>query len=149
MITNPNTNCLAGFQCPECGSHGPFLIEVTTRMLFFDAGSDVHEDTCWSGNSACSCHDCGHECTVDSFCDEAPVESQVQIGHDTPVRMKLAGRRTTRVGPVVQPPSANTRIACLMCPGSRFQFETTCASSGQTASGFCERSCVSAAFGSS
>jgi predicted RNA-binding Zn-ribbon protein involved in translation (DUF1610 family) len=47
---NPNENCLAGFECPECGSQGPFRIDVT-----------------WEDPSACRCLDCGHTGTVRKF----------------------------------------------------------------------------------
>jgi hypothetical protein len=31
-----NTNCLAGIRCPECGSEGPFVIEVTHQVVMGD-----------------------------------------------------------------------------------------------------------------
>ena len=67
MSDNPNTNCLIGFQCPECGSFGPFHIEVTTMMLVHDDGSDFHGDIDYQAESRCTCDDCGTDGTVNDF----------------------------------------------------------------------------------
>lgn len=36
---SPNTNCLEGWQCPDCQSWGPFTVEVTTRVMLSDEGT--------------------------------------------------------------------------------------------------------------
>lgn len=63
----PNTNCLAGMDCPKCGSEGPFNIVVTTIMEVSDDGTNTHEDTEWDYKSYCKCTECGHEARVWNF----------------------------------------------------------------------------------
>ena len=69
--TNPNTNCLEGMACPECGSFGPFKISVTQAgiVLVYDDGTeDIDSDGIdWDDNSRCECL-CGHVATVGEFC---------------------------------------------------------------------------------
>ena len=63
-----NTNCLKGIQCPECGSEGPFVIEVSTTVLMSDDGWDEHvSDTIWEDTSYCRCDDCDHVGEVADF----------------------------------------------------------------------------------
>lgn len=67
---NPNSNCLDGFECPACGSYGPFYIRatVTGETLVSDDGTEgVMGDVEWDDNSACRCADCGHPGTVREF----------------------------------------------------------------------------------
>lgn len=67
---NPNSNCLEGFECPACGSYGPFYIRatVTGETLVCDDGTEgVMGDVEWDDNSACRCADCGHPGTVREF----------------------------------------------------------------------------------
>jgi len=40
MSANPNTNCLAGMQCPKCQSYGPFHVTVTSVVNMADDGSE-------------------------------------------------------------------------------------------------------------
>ncbi len=39
-MSNPNTNCLEGMQCPRCGSYSPFRITVTSVVNMADDGSE-------------------------------------------------------------------------------------------------------------
>lgn len=67
---NPNENCLQGFECPECGSYGPFRIGATVsgETLVMDDGTEgVEGDVEWSDDSTCRCTDCGHSSTVRNF----------------------------------------------------------------------------------
>ena len=54
-----NTNCLKGIQCPECGSEGPFRIDVSTTVTMHDDGWDENvSDTTWEDHSWCCCDAC-------------------------------------------------------------------------------------------
>lgn len=66
-MTTPNTNCLAGMQCPNCQSFEPFRISVTTLCLLYDEGTETAGDIDWDDNSSCQCTDCGHSRTVADF----------------------------------------------------------------------------------
>ena len=66
-MSNPNTNCLDGFQCPECLSFGPFEIVVATTAKVTDDCCDVDGDKEWDDESQCSCLTCGHLATVAVF----------------------------------------------------------------------------------
>jgi hypothetical protein len=74
---NPNENCLAGFECPECGSYGPFRIQATVsgETTVSDDGTDgIDGDVTWEDTSACRCLDCGHGGTVRNFMGEPDPE---------------------------------------------------------------------------
>jgi hypothetical protein len=63
-----NTNCLKGIQCPECGSEGPFVIEVSTTVLMSDDGWDENvSDTIWEDDSYCRCDNCDRVGDVGDF----------------------------------------------------------------------------------
>lgn len=59
---NPNVNCLDGKRCPKCGSYGPFEIEVSTRVLLYDEGSDDADDGTieYDNDSRTICNVCRH-----------------------------------------------------------------------------------------
>tara|TARA_A100001515_G_scaffold22984_1_gene17719 strand:+ start:278 stop:502 length:225 start_codon:yes stop_codon:yes gene_type:complete len=63
-----NKNCLAGIQCPECLSDGPFVIEVSSTVLMSDDGWDENvSDTYWNDSSYCRCDKCDHVGIVSDF----------------------------------------------------------------------------------
>ena len=63
-----NTNCLAGMKCPECGSEGPFRIDVLTTVTMYDDGwSENVSDTIWEDDSGCSCDACDYGGEVCDF----------------------------------------------------------------------------------
>lgn len=63
----PNTNCLAGVQCPNCGHTSGFRIVGTAEFLVTDDGTDEFKDVEWTGNSAITCNLCGHVGKVSQF----------------------------------------------------------------------------------
>lgn len=63
----PNTNCLDGMRCPQCGATEPFRIAVTTWYRVFDDGLDNHGDVEWDDASFCTCEACNHTSTVAEF----------------------------------------------------------------------------------
>ncbi|MEN6304887.1 MAG: hypothetical protein ABFD96_19305 [Armatimonadia bacterium] len=65
----PNTKLLDGMCCPECGSEGPFLIEVTMMVLIHDDGPDPEDETekNWDNDSYCECPECHHHGAVRDF----------------------------------------------------------------------------------
>lgn len=72
MKENPNENCLAGMECPECGNFDVFDIMVKQEryVKVTDDGTDsfaFEGDIEWDGHSACRCVACGHEATVAEF----------------------------------------------------------------------------------
>ena len=57
-----NTNCLEGIKCPNCGSEGPFIIEVRTQVMMHDDGSeDYNGDIHWDDNSYMRCFECDED----------------------------------------------------------------------------------------
>jgi hypothetical protein len=64
---NPNTNCLDGMRCPECGSYKPFDIVVGCIARTFDSGVEHTWDFDWSFESSCTCVICGHHGQVKDF----------------------------------------------------------------------------------
>jgi len=63
----PNTNCLAGIECPQCGSEGPFAIAVTAVAVMHDDGSEYVESIEWTKTSNISCMDCHNYGMVGEF----------------------------------------------------------------------------------
>jgi len=69
-----NTNCLEGLRCPACASLGPYWIEVTTSIKYYDDGSDEVQGGEWEDESPATCCNCG-------FCGvvgDLQVEDQVE-----------------------------------------------------------------------
>ena len=62
-----NTNVLIGFQCPNCGSLGPFQIAAKSWFKVYDSGTGSFTDVEWDDDSAVICCACYHEGTVKSF----------------------------------------------------------------------------------
>ena len=54
----PGENCLEGMRCPNCGSYGPFLIEIKTTALVCDDGIEEYGDAEWDADSWCTCQEC-------------------------------------------------------------------------------------------
>jgi hypothetical protein len=54
----PNTNCLAGIQCPQCGQEDRFKITAMVTYLVTDEGSDPGGDHEWDDNSFTLCCEC-------------------------------------------------------------------------------------------
>ena len=72
-MTNPNTNCLEGMRCPDCGSYGPFEIAATITVEVSDEGTeDLSGGYGWSAASFCRCNYCDHTGTVDTFTEPTP-----------------------------------------------------------------------------
>jgi len=66
-MSKENTNCLAGMQCPNCNSYGPFKIGVETVCLISDEGTEAHYDEEWGDDSYCECNECHHAGKVRMF----------------------------------------------------------------------------------
>jgi hypothetical protein len=62
-----NTNCLAGIRCPECGSEGPFIIEVTQQVVMSDDGSEDYCPLHWDEESYMQCVECDFDGTAADF----------------------------------------------------------------------------------
>ena len=43
-MSNPNTNCLEGLRCPECGSYAPFGIGTFSSAVVYDDGIESTSD---------------------------------------------------------------------------------------------------------
>lgn len=67
-----NENCLSGMQCPNCGSCGPFIVEVTSLVKLYNDGSneDYGMNFDWDDSSYCECAECHHAETVRKFRNE-------------------------------------------------------------------------------
>lgn len=62
-----NENVLAGIQCPECQSDGPFRIEAKAMFLAHDDGTEVDGDVEWDDDAHCECAECGHSGALSGF----------------------------------------------------------------------------------
>lgn len=77
---NPNENCLEGFECPTCGSYGPFRIWASKvgEVIVSDDGTEEDRscfgDTTWEDDSGCTCWDCGNSGTVREFMGKSAPE---------------------------------------------------------------------------
>lgn len=70
--TNPNTNCLEGMRCPNCGSYGPFRIAASIFVIVTDDGTeDEGGGYEWEDTSACICGACDHPGTIALFTEAA------------------------------------------------------------------------------
>lgn len=70
---SPNTNCLEGWQCPDCQSWGPFSVEATIQVILYDDGTELSPssgDTDYDTTSSATCEACGKKATVGYFCAE-------------------------------------------------------------------------------
>lgn len=61
------TECVAGMQCPVCGSQAPYSVAATCSMTVYQGGTEVYEDVRWTGDAACMCLVCGHVAKVRDF----------------------------------------------------------------------------------
>lgn len=66
-MTEPNTNCLAGMQCPKCKSLGPFSISATALFTMNNDGTDNFGSVEYDGESYCQCTQCDHDGIVHNF----------------------------------------------------------------------------------
>lgn len=62
-----NVNCLEGMVCPDCGSYGPFIIEVEALAMVHDDGVASVTDVQWEGTSGVACVACRHSGTDMDF----------------------------------------------------------------------------------
>ena len=74
-----NTNCLAGMECPKCGSLGPFKISATSVFEMHDDGSEAHGDVEFDDQAHCSCKACGYSTVVRGF-KAAPQNADDTLG---------------------------------------------------------------------
>jgi len=58
MGENPNSNCLEGMSCPQCGQHERFRIVAEATFEVTDDGTHDYNDVNWYGNSHVSCPEC-------------------------------------------------------------------------------------------
>jgi hypothetical protein len=54
----PNTNCLEGIRCPDCGNEDAFYIESTAIMYVTHDGAESRGDTQWNDESHAQCEKC-------------------------------------------------------------------------------------------
>ena len=67
---SPNTNCIEGWQCPECKSWGPFVVQATVWVQVHDDGTEPAPDyggTEYDNASLAACTRCGKHATVRDF----------------------------------------------------------------------------------
>jgi len=76
-MSNPNDNCLEGWQCHKCKSYGPFYISAVSRVLVLmsDEGTveSRTEDTDWEDDYYARCVECNHAATVEYFTEDRTV----------------------------------------------------------------------------
>ena len=66
-----NTNCLEGVRCPECGSEGPFIVEVRQQVRMYDEGTEeVEGDIHWDDGAYMRCEACDFDGTAVDFSKE-------------------------------------------------------------------------------
>lgn len=91
MTMSSNSNCLAGFKCPICGSEGPFQIAVTTIMEVSDDGTGDYTEVSWDDESLCFCTNCDHQNSVSGFTGEKsdPLSEKPKPTHDARLTRQL------------------------------------------------------------
>jgi len=64
-----NSNCLAGKRCPKCGSYGPLEVQVSMRVLLYDAGTEDSDDGSveYDDHAAAMCYACRYEGKLRDF----------------------------------------------------------------------------------
>ena len=69
-----NENCLAGFECPECGYEDRFSIGGHAMFEVTDDGTDLCEgyDIEWEDGDICVCRGCSYVGVVKDFRAESP-----------------------------------------------------------------------------
>ncbi len=111
---NPNTNCLEGRRCSECGSYGPFAVAAHLWVTLHDAGTDDPPkdlgDTEYDETHAARCEDCQYEgrwgdfgeesmgrpFTVIGICENADGENQPFVIHTVDRSPRLAAIRAIK-----------------------------------------------------
>lgn len=69
----PNTNCLEGIECPECGQKDLFKIAAVVIVEVTDDGTeDQGGDYELHENSYCECPACGHRGKLADFTIKEP-----------------------------------------------------------------------------
>lgn len=63
----PNSNCLAGIRCPNCGYELSFVIGVTGFVHVTDDGFTEAPDADWNDSSFICCEACQSTGTVQAF----------------------------------------------------------------------------------
>lgn len=63
----PNTNCLLGMKCPECGQEKSFDIVATAVFTVYDDGTDDARNVEWDDSAYCYCTECNYEGNVGGF----------------------------------------------------------------------------------
>lgn len=67
-MSNNNSNCLQGMECPKCKAPGPFRIAAVITVLVHDDGTeDEGGDYEWLPASFCECVECAHKATIKDF----------------------------------------------------------------------------------
>lgn len=76
VLVLTNDNCLAGMACPQCGSEGPFRIEVQVLVTVFDSGTDFDRvgDIDWSDDAYATCA----QCDWDGIAEDLHVKNRTQ-----------------------------------------------------------------------
>lgn len=82
-MTNPNTGSLKGMRCPNCGSYGPFGVEISLRTMieYDDDGKPLSngDEPIWAEGSACECVECGHTKLLIDFTEDATEARRAEI----------------------------------------------------------------------
>jgi len=62
LAESPNVNCLESRRCPQCSSHGPFEVSISTWVLLYDDGTDYaeHGSVEFDDESPAKCPSCGY-----------------------------------------------------------------------------------------
>ena len=66
-LPKPNSGCLDGIWCPNCGSYGPFEIHGTAWFKVYDDGAWSFEELDWENDSQCKCYACHYNNDIDAF----------------------------------------------------------------------------------
>ena len=75
-----NTNCLAGFKCPQCAATDQFDISTEQVSRWRDDGLiDTHGDSEWTPRSFCRCTNCDYASTVAEFTGVKAPERQIIV----------------------------------------------------------------------
>lgn len=57
-MANPNSNCLEGMSCPDCGQHYRFKVVGRALFVITDDGTDDYNDVEFYDDDHASCPEC-------------------------------------------------------------------------------------------
>jgi hypothetical protein len=75
----PNTNCLEGVKCPECGHEDGFYIQAKVLVFVTDEGTEAQNGEYeWDDSNYCQCASCKYENSLSAFTAPPPTIEDIR-----------------------------------------------------------------------